>query len=689
MLRSLFAGVSGLINHQTKLDVIGNNISNVNTIGYKAADVSFKELLSQTVRGASRPSAGVGGTNAIQVGLGMSVASVNTRHTQGNLQSTGNAYDFALQGEGFFVIGMGEQVFYSRAGAFGLDGIGHLVHQSSGGILKGYLPGEDGIIRDSTPLQDIIIDKAQVVPAQATSYIGIAGNLKADSEALPTITNSGKFIKLADASATLVSLSQQEEGTDLGVRAGDVVTITGSIGGTNVSPFPNNLVVTDGTTLQDVLDFINASLTNAEPTYPAGAVTITNGVITVQGHGSQDITDLRLMIGGNPSFNAAFSFPSIINAGTSGDMSQTILTAAEETDLMIDLFNQDGEPLDGPASEYNIDGMTLALQAYVGGETTTPTFFTVNGTTTLGDLMLALDNAIDITNIGTAGVSLTEDGEIRVEGNAGLEHEIDSLSISDASATIALGNTFQFTEIQAAKDSDIHTVSLDVFDSLGSQHHLTLTFRKEDTSTEAIEWYWEAATEETSTLLSGDRGRLTFSPTGELVSFSFEDGTGAISIDPGNGAETLMIGIQTEVGSSTLTQTAGDSTAKVIASDGYTAGSLESTYVDETGTIVGQFSNGVSRVMAQIAVAKFSNSGGLIRSGNNLFGESANSGRALTGTIRGSAVNRITPGALEMSNVDLAQQFTQMITAQRGFQANARTITTGDEMLMELVNLKR
>jgi flagellar hook protein FlgE len=692
MLRSLFAGVSGLINHQTKLDVIGNNISNINTIGYKSGRVNFQELLTQTIRGGSRAQDGVGGTNPIQIGLGMSVASVDTLHTQGNLQSTGNMYDFALQGEGFFVVSNGGQQYFTRAGAFGLDSMGHLVHQSSGGILQGYLPDADGVIRDSSQLQEILIDKSLIEPAQATSYINLAGNLKADSQALPTITESGRFMKLADTSAALMSLSQQEDGLDLNIREGDVISINGSVGGVAIVSSPSNMVVTETTTMQDLLDFIEQSIMAADPTYPPGSVSMTNGVINVAAHPAEDITGLRLIIGGNPDFNSAFTFPNTIPAGpiNSGDMSQVLLQAADETDLIGNLYNQDGEPLDGPDSEYGIVDMTLSLQAYVGGEASTPTSFTVEGTSTLRDLMDALDTMLGITHIGTAGVTLSEDGEIRVEGNAGLPSEIESITITDAAAMISMGNTFQYTEVQGAKDSEMHPVSVDVYDSLGARHHLTLTFRKNPDSTVGTnQWIWEAAVDEPTVLRSGDRGTMVFNSSGELVSFGFDDGTGSVRIDPNNGAELLNFAVRTGSGASAVTQNAGASTAKVVASDGYTAGNLESTFVDESGTIVGQFSNGVNRVLAQIAVGRFANPSGLVRGGNNLFAENSNSGRPIVGIITGSTVNRITPGSLEMSNVDLAQEFTQMITAQRGFQANARIITTGDEMLQELVNLKR
>jgi len=690
MLRSLFAGVSGLINHQTKLDVIGNNIANINTIGFKTGRVSFQEMLNQTVRGSSRPDAGLGGTNAIQVGLGMTVASVDTLQTQGNLQATGNMFDMAFQGDGFFVVKSGESLNYTRAGNFAIDGFGNLVHQSSGSILQGYLPDELGEIRESSTLSDIIVDRSRVVQASASTYIGLTGNLKADAEALPTITESGRFLKLAAADTTLVDLSQQTFGEDLSVRSGDVISISGLIGTDIIN---GNLVVDDNTDVQDVMDFLNAAITAVNPTYPPGSVTLVDGNITITGHpaAGNDIHDLRMSINGNPEFNSAFTFPSLITAGM-GDtaiMNQTLMQAADTGDLLVDLYNSDGESLDGPDSEYGILDTVLSLQAYVGGEAHAPSNFTVTGASTLQDLMNALQAVTGISDYGDAGVTLTEDGAIRIEGNPGLDNSLDSITIGDASSTTTFGNTFLFAEIQGAKDAEMHPVSVDVYDSVGMKHHVTISFRKPASDAGNIEWYWEAEIDGTSQILAGDRGSLIFSPEGELVSFSFDDGSGSLRIDPGNGASPIDLQIRTAIGSSSLTQTAGASTAKIVAVDGYASGILESVLVDERGVIVGQFSNGVSEDLAQIAVAQFSNSAGLVRQGSNLYSESSNSGRSLIGTISGSVVNRITPGALEMSNVNLAQEFTEMITAQRGFQASARIISTGDEMLTELVNIKR
>lgn len=690
MLRSLFAGVSGLINHQTKLDVIGNNIANINTIGFKTGRVSFQEMLNQTVSGASRADAGQGGRNAIQVGLGMTVASVDTLQTQGNLQATGNMFDLAFQGEGFFVVKSGQTLNFTRSGNFALDGYGNLVSQASGAIVQGYLPDASGEIRESSTLSDIVVDRSRVVQASASSYIALAGNLKANAEALPTITESERFLKLADASTALIDASQRSFGADLNVRTGDVINVSGLIGTDIIS---GSLTVTDTMTIQDVMTFLNGALTATSPTYPPGSVTLVDGVVTVAGHpaAGNDVHDLRLSINGNPEFNSAFTFDALIEGGV-GDtaiMHQTLMQAAATGDLIVDLYNGDGEPLNGPDSEYNILGTTLSLQAYVGGEAHAPSDFTVTAASTLQDLMNAVQSVTGISEYGDAGIVLTDAGRIRITGNAGLSNALDSLTIGDSSSTTTFGNTFIFTELQAAKDAEIHPVSADIFDSFGMKHHLTINFRKPATDEGTIEWYWEATIDGTSAISSGDRGRLIFNPDGELVSFSFDDGSGSLSIDPGNGASPIDLQIRSAVGSSSLTQTAGASTAKIVAVDGYESGVLESVLVDERGVIVGQFSNGVSEDLAQIAVAQFSNAAGLNRQGANLYSESANSGRSLIGTISGSVVNRITPGALEMSNVNLAQEFTEMITAQRGFQASARIISTGDEMLTELVNIKR
>ena len=160
MMRSLYSGVSGLRNHQIRMDVLGHNIANVNTFGFKKSRVSFQDILSQTISGAAAPTAEKGGVNAKQIGLGMNIASIDKVFTQGSLQTTGLNLDLAIQGDGFYVVKKGEQVFYTRAGAFGLDKNGTVVNPANGFRVQGWQAvqaGTDYIINTADDPGDIVI----------------------------------------------------------------------------------------------------------------------------------------------------------------------------------------------------------------------------------------------------------------------------------------------------------------------------------------------------------------------------------------------------------------------------------------------------------------------------------------------------------------------------------------------------
>jgi len=193
------------------------------------------------------------------------------------------------------------------------------------------------------------------------------------------------------------------------------------------------------------------------------------------------------------------------------------------------------------------------------------------------------------------------------------------------------------------------------------------------------------------TILEGGSGQVRFNPDGSLLSFSYNGGATSVRFEPGNGADVLDVHLNAgDTGQfNGLTGFASPFTASAIHQNGYGMGILEKIAIDSAGTITGIFSNGISRTLAQIILAGFSNEGGLRRSGNSLYQTSANSGTAIHGVAGETIAGSISSGALEASNVDIAREFTNMITAQRGFQANARVITTSDSMLEELVNLKR
>src|SRR5262245_32267412 len=192
MMRSLFSGVSGLRNHQVRMDVIGNNVSNVNTVAFKAGRVTFKEGFAQLLQGASRPPGDHGGINPIQVGLGMQVGSIDTMFQQGNLETTGLNTDLALQGDSFFVVAKGNEHFYTRSGNFQLDAGGRLVSPTNGFVVQGKM-AVNGVFQDG--IRDIVLPFGQKTSAKATDSLALAGNLNAS---VPNFTGAFNAANRAD-----------------------------------------------------------------------------------------------------------------------------------------------------------------------------------------------------------------------------------------------------------------------------------------------------------------------------------------------------------------------------------------------------------------------------------------------------------------------------------------------------------
>src|SRR3989339_1477336 len=193
MVRSLYSAISGLRNHQVKLDIIGNNIANVNTTGFKAGRVTFEESMAQLLKGSSRPPGFQGGTNPIQVGLGMAVGSIDTLTTQGNLESTGQITDLAIEGSSYFVVSNGAGNYFTRSGAFQFDSEGRMVSPTNGFILQGFQAAEDGTFPVGTAVGDIQIPFSQQAPANETKQVEYQGNLNSNSEALGTVLYTQPF----------------------------------------------------------------------------------------------------------------------------------------------------------------------------------------------------------------------------------------------------------------------------------------------------------------------------------------------------------------------------------------------------------------------------------------------------------------------------------------------------------------
>jgi len=809
-MRSLFAAVSGLRNHQLSLSVIGNNIANVNTIGFKTSRAIFQEMLSETLQGASRPAPGAAGTNPIQVGLGMAVGAVNSSFTQGQLQLTGNMLDMAVQGEGFFVLRTAGGEYYSRAGAFGFDGQGRLT-AGQGTLVQGWMADSNGNIRSGAALSDVALPFGQTSPAQATTALRLQSNLDAGAEALSTITESGQLLAMAQSVDELPHL-RNSHGQELGINDGDVLHVqyaaTPDALVTNLSSISEapldiqngdtivisdgygsaNLTFNAGWTLQDLANEIQGILNNTHPTLPGlgnetdiqvsvnpdGRILFSNPAggnnvdltVTVSAAGrsvfnsiftsipvingtstakSAEMTvDRKLVVGENFTnmISLAAAIEQVLKVGSSGasvvfnngrftftntddgvasndltnlvvgksgsasffeeamgltgsdldlGMSSTsdlLLDIAEDDDQLVDLYNLQGEHLGLTA------GDVFTFDAREGGTQLSQTTFSVVNTgdgarsdrqvQTLGGLVDELEDVLNLTTVG--GVEL-DDGVLRVTGKSGLSHELKDLTFNEANNDI-LGPSMAFSETQAATDV-VHETSIRVYDSLGQTHLLSMVFTKDNDTDNR--WEWEVSVDE-GRIVSGGSGAVTFNGDGSLSAFTTDDGQ-PLQIDPASGANGPMV-VSFQAGSrgevNGITGFARESTAAIVDQDGFAMGTLESISIDSDGVITGDFTNGTSRQLAQVALASFKNPMGLLRDGANGWTSTANSGEPV---IRrpgaGSEVGAISAGTLEMSNVDVAQEFTNMIVAQRGFQANARTITTSDEMLVELVNLKR
>ncbi len=557
MMRSLFAGVSGIRTHQVRMDVIGNNIANINTIGFKGGRAVFSDVLSQTLSGATGPTGVRGGTNAVQVGLGAGTAGVDMIMSQGNLESTGLVTDLALTGDGFFVLRDGLRQTYTRAGSFQFDSAGTLVNPHNGFVVQGYLADSDGSVSPGTGLKDLKLPFAQSVAASATSKVNYRGNLNSDSDPLGTIQQSARMFAAGSAATgtTLLTALTNAEGVNSGIVATDNITITGNVGGTPQTP------------------------------------------------------------------------------------------------------------------------VTLAVTA----------------TSTVADLMAAIESAYGLT---AGSASINANGQIVVTGAKGKTNEITNVSITakDTGGTVdrLVFNTLNvFTPTQTARDAGVHTATIPVYDSLGGTHTVNLTFTKVDGKNE---WTWAASVDGNASVLSGGTGRAFFRQDGSLDSFTYDGGATSLSLDPGNTAIS-PISISLDFGKTGeftgLTQFKSPFNAVASNQNGFANGTLDNISIDQFGKITGRFTNGVLKTLAQIALANFTNSAGLQSEGGSNFVKSLNSGDALVGIPGAGVQGNIVSGALEQSNVDLALQFTDMIIAQRGFQAATRVIRNADDLLQEVVNIKR
>jgi len=634
MMRSLYSGISSLRNFQARMDIIGNNIANVNTVAFKGSRITFSDVISQTLAGATPPSDQMGGTNPMQVGLGMGIAGVDTKFAQGSLESTGINTDLAIQGDGFFLLTDGKNELYTRAGTFNLDAEGNLVYGPNGYKVLGYTGSTQTGELDTFSTRAIQIPLGRRSPAKATSEVTLYGNLD------PNLTKS--LATLADAGSTGI--------TNLSGTARD------GVGGSH----------------QIVIAGANATRSQA-----SGLLAGMNLSDTLSSHGVTDASGISITVDGDRT---------VVLSG---------LTADSSVGSLINAINSQ---VDGVHAELDVNGALSIRRNFYGAGATNNVSISDTGTGDLVRNLMDADGVFDANN-GTASTLTAVDNftptgaaapiqnvlELTVDAQTGLTTGITGLGgggiTVNASSGLAAG-----TAIVNTADTTT-TNSIYVYDSLGNIHNLTVTYSRTENP---FVWKWSAAVPEPASLIEGGSGTLTFRDDGSIAGLAYNGGAEALSFNPANGAQTVKLGFNagTFGGFDGMTQTAGETTAAAIGQNGYAVGTLLGMEIDSDGNIVGTFSNGTNQTLAQVLLANFSNPQGLERVGENLFQRTMNSGDIRIGDAE-AAGSQISSGYLEMSNVDLSQEFTDMIITQRAFQAASRVITTSDQLLQELVNLKR
>ena len=690
MMRSMFSGVSGLKGHQTRMDVVGNNIANVNTTGFKSSRVTFADMISQNLSGAAGPNGTVGGVNPKQVGLGMSVASTDLIYTNGSVQQTGKNTDVAIsRGDGLFVVSRGNQKYYTRNGAFEFDAQGNLTIPSTGLYVQGYMAVGGEVTPSGENTTKIQIPAGKSMEASSTISASYTKNLNATTTGYD-IANI--LVKYADGtSGTTNNYAPTEKGklvltmsTGKKIYLGDTApaqTVGSATTGTNLytSTITNVTATTTGHVDANLqIDENNSSSPKKITIGGTEFGTIANPIVRT---GTTSLTTGTYAYG--DAFNISGKITAVRSIASSSDV---------ELDLGTDNTIQPGSAVTvrvpKPTSfTYKVDDI------YTGQMKITSLTPQTGATVTTADGNSAVLAAAMATAITSSVATYQHDGGSANEGTITAitresTYEYGGKTVSSISLNTKTGTAISGLIGKTYNRNDTFypsvTTLVTVYDSLGASHSIPVVFTKADNNKWTMslgtggDTYSIAEKDGSSTSVTLTKSDLLFDTTGGYLS-----GTASLNLTYGNGAAAQQVSMNLAA----ITQYAGTSTISAT-SDGNAAGTLSSVSIDSTGVITGTYTNNVRRTEAQIAMAQFNNPSGLTKMGGNLYQESNNTG---TRTISGASDigSELTTSALEMSNVDIADQFSDMIITQRGFQSNSKIITVSDEMLETLINMKR
>ncbi|ECR6749384.1 flagellar hook protein FlgE [Campylobacter coli] len=841
MMRSLWSGVSGLQAHQVAMDVEGNNISNVNTTGFKYSRADFGTMFSQTVKIATAPTDGRGGSNPLQIGLGVSVSSTTRIHSQGSVQTTDKNTDVAINGDGFFMVSDdgGLTNYLTRSGDFKLDAYGNFVN-NAGFVVQGWnINWDDQTIDSSRSPQNIFIDPGMHIPAAKSTEVAIKANLNSGLNIGTSSTNlygldsvhgyNTKTNKAEDENDTgttqfYTTSKNSVEVTEKGVDAGSLFNASGTglnlrdgqgiwvsyadatytINKTGTAFDENNKNTQDGVifwgnkdnkvtlditingvkiqnseiqSLDDAIAYINTFTAPTDTRDGTGVKAVKksdgtgfelvndNADGTTDNMKNIDLTVNQANTAGelhNLTYAAntdTFTAQSQKNNGNSNwiDNANAVAGTTERVQVItahkyiyssnpVDLppmYNPDGGPgFDAGNGATPTDPASKNYRDALNGSLLTTTARTFRTTEDLRELLQRdARYGVDYDGSGSfAAVDINQAVKVVVNDSGHF-----AISNAKENSTIPAGGTAQnspiatstpknmsfnitaysnkegtvstndaFTAIFKAWDGPLVTggsikeseqlklsafsAGLEIFDSLGSKHTLEVQFVKQSTTQDGgNEWQMIIRVPEPAEINTTGEGPTNiivgsarFNNDGSLASYTPK----TISFSPNNGAapnQQIKLSFGTSGSNDGLVSSNSASTLTGQATDGYTSGNLkpDAIRVDDKGNILGEFTNGKTFAVAKIAMASVANNSGLEEIGGNLFKITANSGNIVVGEAGTGGRGEMKTAALEMSNVDLSRSLTELIIIQRGYQANSKTISTSDQMLQTLIQLKQ
>ncbi|EAL0327879.1 flagellar hook protein FlgE [Campylobacter coli] len=848
MMRSLWSGVSGLQAHQVAMDVEGNNISNVNTTGFKYSRADFGTMFSQTVKIATAPTDGRGGSNPLQIGLGVSVSSTTRIHSQGSVQTTDKNTDVAINGDGFFMVSDdgGLTRYLTRSGDFKLDAYGNFVN-NAGFVVQGWnINWDDQTIDSSRTPKNIFIDPGMHIPAAKSTEVAVKANLNSglnigtssrnlyaldsvhgwntktqraedenDTGTTQFYTTSKNSVEVTEKGVDAGSLFNAKgqglnlrDGQGIWVSYADAKFTTDKANNANVFD-PNSTIAQQNNvifwgnkdiavtldinlngiriqnnnirSLDEAIAYINTFTAPTDTRDGTGVKAVKkadgSGIEFVNDNadGTTDNMkniDLTVNVGNSAGERNTINYNA--NTGVFSPQGGNLTTAQNDTDWIagaaqvgqpqnvkvvtahkyiyssnpVDIgpmYNPDGGPAFQPGANANTRPTEPGSAAYwdaVNGGLLNTNVRTFRTTEDLRELLQRdARYGVDYDGSGTFAaadinqnikVVVTADGHFAISnakedstvpGNAingqanavtttpknmsfnitAYSNKQGTVSTNDAFTAIfkafdgplVIGN--QIKESEQLKLSAF-SAGLEIYDSLGSKHTLEVQFVKQSTTQDGgNEWQMIIRVPEPAEINTTGEGpnniivgTARFNNDGSLASYTPR----TINFSPNNGAapnQQIKLSFGTSGSNDGLVSSNSASTLTGQATDGYTSGNLkpDAIRVDDKGNILGEFTNGKTFAVAKIAMASVANNSGLEEIGGNLFKVTANSGAIVVGEAGTGGRGEMKTSALEMSNVDLSRSLTELIIIQRGYQANSKTISTSDQMLQTLIQLKQ